>query len=143
MRADVKAIMGIHLASIVVNNDSYQALLIKKKEFREGQSSKEVLSRDVFGVPVDLRMLPAILFDESINAVGWICSSDGRGFLQKCENQENKISLEVTERDGQEKTVVISGEGYIMKLIFGKFSPDESFSEKTFNLPVPKGFKRL
>lgn len=143
VRADINAILGIHLASVVVGKDSYQALLIKKKIFREGKSNQQLVPKEVFGVAIDLRILPAILFDESINAVGWVCFSDGKGFLQKCENQNENMSFEISDRDGMKKKVNLVGEGYTMKFKFDSFSPDEKFNEKTFNLPVPKGFKRM
>lgn len=143
VRADVNAILGIHVASVVVDRNSYQALLIKKKIFKEGRGDEQLIPKEVFGVAIDLRILPAILYDESINAVGWVCHSDGKGFLQDCENTNEKMKLEITDRDGMAKKVSLFGKGYSMVFRFDSFSPEERFTEKTFNLPVPKGFKRM
>ncbi len=143
VRADISAVLGIHLASVVIDGNFYQALLMKKKEFREGQIGTPSESKGIFGVPIDLKILPAILYDQSIDSVGWVCHSDGQGLLQDCENSSAKMRLEIMSRDGKDKKVQVIGEGYIMNLNFDSFSPEENFSEKTFNLPVPKGFKRL
>lgn len=143
VRADINAILGIHLASVVVDSSSYQALLMKKKVFIERTGDQQLIPREVFGVAIDLRILPAILYDESINAVGWVCHSDGKGFLQDCENAKEKMRLEITERDGMNKKVSIFGKSFMMIFRFDNFSPEERFTEKTFNLPVPKGFKRI
>ncbi|OQW54658.1 MAG: hypothetical protein A4S09_05740 [Proteobacteria bacterium SG_bin7] len=143
VRADISAILGIHLASVVVDGNSYQALLIKKKIYREGRGNHQLIPKEVFGVAIDLRILPAVLYDESINAVGWVCHSDGKGFLQDCDNATERTRLEVTGRDGVNKSVKLLGDGYSINFKFDNFSPDERFTEKTFNLPIPKGFKRI
>jgi hypothetical protein len=143
VRADVSAVLGVHVASVVIDDGRYQAVLIKRKEFREGQGEKQVIPKDVFGVEIDLKILPALLFDEAINSVGWVCLNDGKGLLLKCENQQSQLLIEVSDRRGIDKRVTLSGNGYSMIFKFDHFAPLENISEKTFNLPVPKGFKRL
>lgn len=142
-RLDVYSFLGIHVASIVVEKDSYQALLMKKKEYRSGASKDNLLASEILGVELDTRILPMILFDQANSDDGWSCNVEDNKFLLSCDNTNQEIKINWIKRDGVKKQIEVISSKYSMKVSVDRFVNDEALSGKSFQLPIPKGFRKI
>lgn len=140
-RMDINSTFGIYVGSFVINGDKYQALLARKKEIRIGSAENKVLGSEVLTVDLDLRILPAILFDEDISEKGWRCKLGSDGLVTLCKNTKDRLSIEWLKRDGVKREIKIENDQFTMAINIDNFGELKEVSEKTFNLPTPKNFK--
>lgn len=90
-RFDVETSLGMHIASLAYRVDTVQILLPEQRLFYQGPASPKSFSKLV-PLELDPRWFMALLFDEDLEAMGWLCEKSTSDLATACERQNLKIS---------------------------------------------------
>lgn len=140
LRMDVTNPAGMHIASLVLNNDEIEYVLIQEKKFIRGKASANAL-KPLIHIPMDPRLLQNLVFDSPIEIEGWNCQFDKIDYLQLCQNDKAKLKMEWGDREPSNKLVKILHPKVELQMKFLKFEPVISNREKSFSLKIPPQFK--
>ncbi len=138
IRAEISTSVGLHMASVVIQENEIQYILPRSKRYFSGPISQKSL-QPVLNVKLDPRLIQAALFD--LSYPDWKCSADN-GLISSCESAVNeKISWDRSE--GKAKLVNIKGDDYEVQIQFVNESVKNDVKENTFTLKVPESYKKF
>ena len=141
MRMDVTGTLGVHLFSLVTDQDNVEYLLVRQKKHYEGQNSSTAL-KPILKMPLNPNHLRNIVFQKAIPDKNWTCTNDESGKLRDCIQMRNRLKVIWKENKSGRPLVLINYPRVAQIKIqikgYEEFSGD---AEKTFNLKVPKSFK--
>lgn len=138
-RLEIISSLGQHLASIVKSGKQLQLLAVSDKVLFEGPATSKAFARAT-GVALDPQVVFDALFDQE--PLGFECVRQKNGFLEKCEDKAQGIRLEWQDREVSRKRVLIVGAEFMLQMQLQGFSTEVQFSDSTFQLDLPTGFKR-
>jgi hypothetical protein len=145
LRMDVTASMGVALATMVIHGNDISYALYRQKKFYEGNLSDRALM-PLFKINLNPRVLMNICFDQPIEGEGWSCITDSLGLAESCAQAPNGPKIKWTDRQGEQKRVVILDKGFELQIVFKAYSEfDQSKVEpgkSPFHLEPPKDFAR-
>lgn len=140
LRMDVTTPAAMHVASLVLNNDDIQYVLMQDKKFIRGKASSYAL-KPLIQIPMDPRILQNIVFDIPIELDNWKCKSDERDFLNECENKKENLKIVWEDNDQTSKLVKVTHPKAELQMKFLSFEAHISNREKAFELKIPPKFK--
>ena len=74
LRLDAKIILGVHIASVVMNPDRIQVALHAERKSYDGPASQKVLQR-ALGLPLHPLVFHAMLYRQAMKGAGWQCEA--------------------------------------------------------------------
>jgi hypothetical protein len=137
VRTEVTTSLGIHLASILIQEKDIQFLLPKSKKYYSGEISPKSL-KPILNVGLDPRLIIAALFDESFP--DWKCEAQ-EGKTINCETPTSDKIEWFYKKDEPGKRVEIKGENYESQFQFKSQKEASSIKENTFVLKIPEDYK--
>lgn len=140
LRMDVTAAMGEHVASLAINQDELEYLLVRQKKFYTGKSGAGSL-KPILSAPLDPRILENILFDQPIADKDWSCTKDKDNYLTECRQARTELLVKWGERKGRRRTVFVEHPTAQLQLNFYSFQPKVEARNDLFELKPPPGFE--
>lgn len=140
LRLEASAIMGVPVASFVLNGDEFRCAVYQRKSFYQGKAEANALE-PLLRLPLSPRLLHEVMFEIEPRGSDWRCQSQ-QGRLEKCSSEKAKIQV-LWERSGDERTVRIHGPGYEATWAIAKPRTEVQFKDETFRLEAPAGFRRI
>jgi hypothetical protein len=139
MRMDITTPLGMHVASIALNDSKMTYIVPQKKSFYEGQPTSQAFAKTL-NFALDPKLIMHVLFDQPVQAKGWTCKSEGSE-LSEC--AQNNFKITWSNRKAKEKTVVISHAQYQIELKFHNFKVPSTMKPEIFTINKPTGFTKI
>ncbi len=139
-RIEVTTPIGIHLASLVLDQNEFRGALIQQKKFIIGQASEKSFTY-VLGVSLDPYLMMNLLFDEAPSGPAWNCSKDKNDFMSVCENKTQKIKVTWKDREVSRRKIEIETRMASLQMVLQGFSTKVEENAEMFTLEPPDGFK--
>lgn len=142
IRMDVSNVLGLGVATMVVQPKQVRYALFESKRFYYGKPQADVM-RPILAIPFDPRWISNLLFDEPIAGRGWSCEDDAKGFVQSCANAAMGMQVEWSARNGERKTILIQHPKASVQINVQSFQPKVEDRKNLFLLEAPEGFQQL
>lgn len=141
MRIDAKVILGVHIASVVMNPERVQIALHAEKKSYEGPATQRALQRSL-GLPIHPLVFHAMLYRQVMKGSGWSCRINTGGLVEAC--QQNPSGLQVTWEDLENSEVMVTAQNRNFSLQW-KIPQGEQVEEKPgyFVLKIPDSYDKL
>ncbi len=139
LRMNVTTPAGLHVASLAMNNNDLEYIMVADKKYIHGKAKPKAL-KPLIEVPMDPEILHNIVFDVPIKHPDWNCSVDDLGFLESCKNLKSNLEIEWSDRAKSTKLVKVTHPSAELQMKFLTFNSPVSNADKVFKLKVPKGF---
>lgn len=139
MRLEITALLGLPVASYVMDSNQFRCAVYRQKKFFVGPLDKAAL-RPVLKYPVSPDIIRSVTFDLPMEDKSWICKADDAGLVSECVSPVDQIKMQ-WKRDGRRKTVLVQGPGFKMDWFFEAPSEENQFRPGLFELEPPPGFK--
>lgn len=142
LRMDITTGMGIHLFSLVTNEEGVEYILVRQKKYYKGENTDMAL-KPILNVPMDPAHLRSVIFQQPIADKDWSCT-DQEGVLRDCINLRSRIKV-MWKKDKSDRPLIdirYSKRARIQISVrdVAEFDGDV---EKTFKLKIPKSFKKI
>lgn len=141
LRVDVTTSLGIHLARVVLNEESLSYILTRERKYFNGPATAAAL-KPVLGMPLDPKLLVDMLFDQPPTGEGWTCQRDKKDYLQSCVSSTG-VEVIWSERSLERRTVAVKSARAQLQLELTGFQSKVEVTPDTFVLAAPKGFKPI
>lgn len=139
LRLEASAILGIPVASYVMNPEGFQCAVYPKKIFYEGGLSENALE-PLLKFPLSPTVLNHVAFDEPLRGGDWRCMNGPDGLVVSCASAGKGLKV-AWNRKEDEKIVRIESAKFQMDWVFNDPKTEVQFKEGTFRLDVPSGFR--
>jgi hypothetical protein len=141
MRIDAKVILGVHIASVVMNPDRVQIALHAEKKSYEGPSTQKALQRSL-GLPIHPLVFHAMLYRQVMKGSGWSCRINSEGLVTAC--QQSPSGLQVTWQEIEDNEVMVTAQNKNFSLQW-KVPLAEQVEERPtyFVLKIPDSYEKL
>lgn len=136
-RLDVETSLGMHVASMTLNEDKVEIILPEQKRFYSGKASPSSMKK-MIPVALDPSWLMKILFDEKFESKDWQCVENKSSYYDWCKREDLKITW--LQRKRQMRVVAIEAPTAKVQLQLKGFKP-EAKDESFYKLPKPPGFR--
>ena len=141
LRMDVTTPLGVHVASLVMNDNKVSYMLVRQKKYFSGPSNSRVL-RPMISVPMDPKVLHNVLFDLPIAEKSWSCSKDSKSYLAECKNLRSGLKIKWTQRNGSQRVIEIDHKLARLQMNLKNFYNHTEKKKSLFTLQPPKSFKK-
>lgn len=138
MRMEITGTLGARLASLLMKQNEISYAVHTQKKYYRGVLSEKSL-KPLLRVDLDPRWLYAAFFDRPV--AGWECVKGEKGLVQKC-SQKNGMEINWSERQGENKRVLIKGSDFEMNVLVKDFTTKVQNADKAFSLEAPPTYKR-
>jgi hypothetical protein len=141
MRIDAKVILGVHIASVVMNPERVQIALHAEKKSYEGPSNQKALQRSL-GLPIHPLVFHAMLYRQVMKGSGWSCRINTEGLVTAC--QQNPSGLQVTWEEIEDNELMVIAQNKNFSLQW-KVPVAEQIEERPsyFVLKIPDSYEKL
>ena len=139
MRMDITTPLGVHVASIALNDSKMTYIVPQKKSFYEGAPTAQAFARTL-NFSLDPKLVMNILFDQPVKQKGWSCKMS-QDLLSECSQGNFKMTW--AGRRGKEKSVVVDHPQFQMQLKFHNFKSPSSIKPELFTIKQPPGFNKV
>ncbi|MDZ4661182.1 MAG: hypothetical protein SGJ18_06130 [Pseudomonadota bacterium] len=155
VRLDVSAMMGTPVASIVLDNNKIEAVLIRQKKIYVGKSTPVTNSKittgikpnimpnimkEALGFEFDPHLIFSVLFESTPSDEKWACTEDGDK-MKRCVGPKENFIIKWENRKDIKRIVQLDTVDFQFTINFNDFSPDDLLDPKTFVIKKPKSFK--
>lgn len=137
MRLEITTPIGIHLATLAMNEKDVRIALTQQKRFLIGPSNEKGL-KSIIGVAMSPQLFMDLLFDEE-PGVDWTCTRGKSGFLEACENKTLKVKWK--DREVARRKIEIESKKFFMQIALQGFSTKVEDRTELFELNTPSGFE--
>ncbi len=138
LRIEVSALLGIHVASMLVKGPETFILSTREGRFYKGTTSPELFEKLV-DVPLSPKILMGLLFKGEVLDENWNCSGPKSKF--KCFHKNKPLNLDWKKQSLNESKILFASPNASLDMVL-HFKPDKDFDETHIaNLVVPKNFK--
>lgn len=141
-RFEISAVFGVQVASLVMNQQEISFIDYQHKNFYFGKNSERAFS-NLINLPLHPMNLSYIAFDQPVRGQGWLCKTDGGGWIESCKNEKRALEVKWTDRNKWAKRVVITGPDFEMLWYFKEPQTSVQFKPTIFTLSQPEGFKAI
>jgi hypothetical protein len=143
LRLEISALMGMQVASLVLNQDDLRYVIYSQKRFFQGRASESSFL-PLMNVPLHPRNFLNLITDVPLKGPGWQCKNGGDGLVSECvqSTRELKVTWQDRTPEGQKK-VLISGPKFEMRWLFRPPQTEVQFKPETFRLEPPADFKTV
>lgn len=143
MRIEFSAILGLPVATLVLNKGSFQAIVYKEKKYYAGKLDDQTLQK-ILKVPMSAQWIYAIAFDENIRGANWNCETsmlEKTSAPQACVNNKMGYEIQWSRKDDATKLVHVKTQKIEVNWYFQ--APVTEFEDKpeSYELKVPEGFQ--
>jgi hypothetical protein len=139
MRMDVTTPVGMHVASIALNDAVMTFVVPRKKAYYEGRATAQSFAKTL-NFSFDPKLMMNILFDRPVQHKGWTCKSQDE-VVSECSQGAFKIVW--SNRTQKDKTVRVIHPQYQIELKFHNFNVPKSVKDELFTIHQPDGFNKL
>lgn len=147
LRIEVTTSLGIHLSSIVINEDQTQILLPREKKYFYGGVSRNIF-KPLLKFSLDPQIIFNLLFENdffdqknNVSSKNWICERDQENKLKKCVDKQNGIQVEWEKNKADEKIVYIYSSAYELKINLNFIKSNFKVKSNTFKIPRPSRYQ--
>jgi hypothetical protein len=141
MRMELTGTLGARVASLLMKDQGISYAVHTQKKYYSGSVTEKSLL-PLLKVELDPRWLYSVFFDQALQGSGWKCSNDNKNLVEKCEQAKTNYSILWSERQGENKRVVIQGADFEINVLVKDFSTKVQSPEKAFSLEAPANYKR-
>ncbi|MGZ3745458.1 MAG: hypothetical protein ACXWRE_05670 [Pseudobdellovibrionaceae bacterium] len=143
LRMEVSALMGTHVASLVLNGDEVHYALYPRKKFFYGKATEDAFL-PLMNMPLHPYNFLNIAYDVPMRGIGWVCTKDPNNLPTECFQANRQIKVQWLDRtpEGQKK-VLITAPSFEMKWLFKTPQTEVQFKNETFVLEAPSDFKTI
>lgn len=143
LRMEISALMGVQVASLVLNQDDIRYAIYPQKRFFQGRPS-EASFLPLMNVPLHPRNFLNLIFDTPMRGSGWDCIRGEDNIVSECNQAARKIKVQWLERTAEgQKKVLITGPTFEMRWLFRPPQTEVQFKNETFALETPSEFKTV
>jgi hypothetical protein len=139
-RMNVNNPAGMHIASLALQEDYFEYILMNEKKFYKGRARPNAL-RPLLETSLDPILLHNIVFDIPIEGNNWKCENNKNEFVEVCENLQENLKIEWSDRQQTSKLVKVTHPTIELQIKFISFIKDPELKKEIFSLKIPKGFK--
>lgn len=142
-RLEVSALMGYKLASIVLDESDFSAVIYPREQSLQGKANAQSMRR-ALGFSIEPQALLAAAFDEKPPGRGWSCEASEDQFIKSCKNSSLPLTIDWAERTPEgEKTVLMKSPQWSLRWHFTAPQTSVQLKEALFELKVPSGYKTI
>ncbi len=140
LRLDAKVILGVHIASVVMNPDRIQVALHAERKSYEGPASQKVLQR-ALGLPLHPLVFHAMLYRQAMKGAGWQCEVAG-GKVMSCKQESAGLTVSWEDLEDQETMVTADSKNFQLQW---KIPTPDNVEERPsyFVLKIPDSYDKL
>ncbi|MCO5112619.1 MAG: hypothetical protein M9899_00430 [Bdellovibrionaceae bacterium] len=144
IRIDVFGPLGlIHAASVVYENQNFEALLPLEKRFVFGEASEQTMEM-VLKVPLDPAIFYNLIYQTGFENKDWSCTLDESNRVRECENRRAGLNVSwnspMSRNGGEFEVKHAKGTA---RFTFNKYRELDQVPNEKFKLNVPNGYKRF
>ncbi len=142
-RMEVSALLGAHVASLVLNGQEVKYALFTQKKFFQGKAS-EASFLPLMNIPLHPANFMNLAYDRPLRGSGWVCTNSAAGKVAECAQESRGLKVVWSDRtpEGQKK-VLITGPAFEMRWLFKPPQTEVQFKDETFRLEAPDEFKTI
>lgn len=142
-RMEVSALMGVQIASLVLNKDEISYALYRQKKFFQGKAS-EASFLPLMNIPLHPVNFMNIAYEHPMQGQGWNCTRGADHLLSECVQAARGIKVQWVDRTAEgQKKVLVSGPTFEMRWLFRPPRTEVQFKDETFRLEAPTAFKTI
>jgi hypothetical protein len=143
LRMEISALMGVQVASLVLNQEDIRYAVYSQKRFFQGKPSESSFL-PLINIPIHPRNFLNLITDAPLKGPSWECVRGADSQLTECNQTARKIKVQWQDRtpEGQKK-VLITGPGFEMRWLFRPPQTEVQFKNDTFQLEIPSEFKTV
>jgi uncharacterized protein YcfL len=140
LRLDAKVIMGVHIASVVMNPDRIQVALHAERKSYDGPASQKVLQR-ALRLPLHPLVFHAMLYRQAMKGSGWQCEVAG-GKVMACKQESAGLTVSWEDLEDSETMVTADSKNFQLQW---KIPTPENVEERPsyFVLKIPDSYDKL
>ncbi len=140
LRLDAKVILGVHIASVVMNPDRIQVALHAERKSYDGPASQKVLQR-ALGLPLHPLVFHAMLYRQAMKGAGWQCEA-ANGKVMSC--KQESAGLTVSWEDLEDSETMVTADSKNFQLQWKIPTPDNVEERPSyFVLKIPDSYDKL
>lgn len=144
IRIDVFGPLGlIHAASVVYENQKFEALLPLEKRYVFGEANEQTME-SILKIPLDPAIFYNLIHQTGFENRDWSCTLDETHKVRDCENR--RAGLNVTWNKSMSRNsgeFILRHESGSAQFTFNKFRELDQVPNDKFKLNVPNGYKRF
>lgn len=141
LRMELTGTLGVRVASLLMKDNQIAYAIHTQRKFYSGSISSRSL-QPLLKVQLDPKWLYPVFFDEAVKGSDWKCSSGADRLIDKCEQISTKHEIIWSERQGENKRVVIRGDNFEINVLVKDFTTKVEYPDKAFTLEAPATYKR-
>lgn len=140
LRLDAKVILGVHIASVVMNPDRIQVALHAERKSYDGPASQKVLQR-ALGLPLHPLVFHAMLYRQAMKGAGWQCET-ANGKVMACKQESSGLSVAWEDLEDSETMVTADSKNFQLQW---KIPNPDNVEERPsyFVLKIPDSYDKL
>jgi len=142
LRMDLRATLGILVASISILDNEVSYLIPQRKTYYSGLASDRSF-KPLGSLQLHPKAFYSLIFDKPIRFGDWRCLVDPKGLPVKCESTTLKSKVEWLERNSSGLKVLVSSLNFEMTWILKSVEEMDSAQDKDFKLAAPENFTRV
>ncbi len=139
LRIDAISSLGVHLASVAMNEAGGSYILNSEKRYKFSQN-REGLLEEVLNVRISPKILFLALFEEVQVEDGWKCERETKGQLRTCRGPLGSQVIWEERAQARRKVQVIVSH-YQISLDLRAFQPNVQINPAMFELKRPPSFR--
>lgn len=142
LRMDLRATLGILVASIAIQGNEIEYVVPQKKTMYSGAVSERSF-KPLGSMQIHPKVFYSLIFDEPLHGGDWLCQKDPQGKPAICESQSLNSKVEWNDRNNGQLKVFVSSLTFEMTWILKSAEEDRSLTASDFNLKKPEGFNSV
>lgn len=140
MRLEMSALMGVPVASFVMNDSEFSGALYRQKQFIQGPLSERAL-QPVLRIPLSPQLIRDLVFDEAPRGGDWRCQRESATQLvSTCQSKSRQLDVS-WDRKSELRTARVRHPNFEIDWVFQPPSTEVQFKDGTFVLSPPQGFR--
>jgi hypothetical protein len=139
MRMDITTPLGMHVASVALDDNKMTYIVPQKKAFYEGRPTPQAFARTL-NFALDPKLIMNVLFDQPVEGKNWVCKTE-KDLVSECALKD--FSIVWSGRQYREKTVIITHAQFQIELKFHNFKVPDTVKQEMFTIKKPEGFSKV
>lgn len=142
LRMDMRATLGVLVASIAIQGEEISYLVPHKKALYTGVVSERSF-KPLGSMQIHPKVFYSLVFDEPMKFGDWLCQKDAQGRPLSCESKSLNSKVEWQDRSSGQLKIFISSLTFEMTWILKSAEEDRTLTASDFSLKKPEGFNSV
>lgn len=139
LRLEISALMGVSVASVVINQQEIGYSLNRQSQFFQGKVNEDSFQY-LMNIPLHPFALIAAIEHRNLKQYGWQCSIQN-GVIEQCLYPKQNLTVKYLKIDHIKSKVQIYGPQFEMNWLLSRSTTEVQNMTELFRIKAPEGFK--